>query len=120
MENEKWINRVGNADGGMEGDGNENNEQGYAQTAPFSIQSTHPSGELVETDTSQLRYFWGRDPTYIVFAAQFMQFGYAIALSILLVFNKSIMVGNSPLRWYGWYFVVPIVCYALFVVSLWR
>ena len=70
-----------------------------------------------DKDISQLKYFWGNDPTLIVGIAQFMQFGYALALSILLVFNKIIITSDNPFRWDGWYYVVPVVCYALFVVS---
>ncbi len=124
MENGKWINRTSNTNGGDENDEARSPQNRNGQVVPFvgsrSLRSARSSDQLEEKDDSQLTYFWGGDPTYIVFAAQVMQFGYAIALSILLVFNNSITIQNSPLRWYGWYFLVPVVCYILFVVSLWR
>lgn len=63
----------------------------------------------------QLDYFWGSDPTIIIVVCQFMQFGFALALGILLVFNGNIYDQQSPFHWVGWYFVAPIACYALFV-----
>ena len=65
----------------------------------------------------QLDYFWGGDPTFIVVACQFMQFGYALSLAVLLVFNKNIFDKKTPLDWVGWYFITPFLCYILFVVS---
>jgi predicted Holliday junction resolvase-like endonuclease len=68
-------------------------------------------------DFHQLDYFWGSDPTIIIVVCQFMQFGFALALGILLVFNENVYDQQSPLNWVGWYFVAPIFCYVMFVVS---
>lgn len=65
--------------------------------------------------THQLDYFWGGDPSFIVIACQVMQFGYALSLAILLVFNKNIFVKKTSFDWVGWYFVTPFLCYILFV-----
>jgi hypothetical protein len=135
MENEKWISRLENwnANSNLNANGNASMDAGDASANAnmngIPLRNRTPSSREVLSrmstrtssaarDVSQVDYFWGSNPTGIVFAAQFMQFGYAIALSILLVFNKSFMISNSPLQWYGWYFLVPIVCFCLFVVSL--
>jgi Na+/melibiose symporter-like transporter len=65
----------------------------------------------------QLDYFWGSDPTVIIVVCQFMQFGFALALGILLVFNENVYDKQRPFSWVGWYFVAPFLCYILFVVS---
>ena len=72
------------------------------------------SGDKVHVH--QLEYFWGADPTYIVVLCQFMQFGFALSLSILLVFNQAVLIKETPFGWVGWYFIVPSVCYCLFMV----
>jgi hypothetical protein len=72
------------------------------------------SGDKVHVH--QLEYFWGADPTYIVVLCQFMQFGFALSLSILLVFNQAVLVKETPFGWVGWYYIVPSVCYCLFMV----
>jgi len=66
-------------------------------------------------DFHQLDYFWGSDPTVIIVVCQFMQFGFALALGVLLVFNENVYDEQRPFTWVGWYFVVPICCYTLFV-----
>jgi hypothetical protein len=72
----------------------------------------------IKDDFHQLDYFWASDPTIIIVACQFMQFGFALALGILLVFNENIYDQQSPFNWVGWYFVVPFLCYMMFVVSI--
>ena len=66
---------------------------------------------------NQLELFWGGSPHYITVLIQFMQFGFAIALSILLVFWDDINVPGSPVG--GYAFVVAVLaCYAAFVATM--
>lgn len=63
-------------------------------------------------------YFWGGDPAYIIFAAQIMQFGYALELAIMLVFNKTLKDNVVDLNWWGYYLLVPLSGY-LFFLWIW-
>jgi hypothetical protein len=110
MKNKQWIKRD---DEGVEyGDDD-------VRKLPDIQDNSHQRTEDNDSTNhvSQLDYFWGGDPTIIVVACQFMQFGYALSLAILLVFNKNIFLKKTPLNWVGWYFVTPFLCYILFVVS---
>jgi len=60
----------------------------------------------------QLRLFWMSDPNAVIAAIQFMQFGYAVALSIVIIFWKTIGLGDIRA---GWYFFVIFLSYAVFV-----
>jgi hypothetical protein len=122
MTNEQWINR----DGVEHGEKDVKNHQDTPTRTNENVLSVsymqkdnHQRKEESQFNNHvhQLGYFWGGDPTFIVVACQFMQFGYALSLAILLVFNKSIFVKKIPFQWVGWYFVTPFLCYILFVVS---
>jgi hypothetical protein len=67
-------------------------------------------------ELDQKSLFWGGSPKYITIMIQFMQFGFAVALSVLLVFWGDIHDGNRNSGINGWYFLLCILtCYALFV-----
>ena len=106
MKNEEWITRD-------EGDNQSARSARLAVAHSSSRVGNEDNGDRVH----QRDHFWGGDPTNVVVLCQFMQFGYALALAVLLVFNKTIFVNETPFRWVGVYLVVPSVCYFLFVVS---
>ena len=108
MKNEKWITRDEDENNGQEGEIVRHSQVSLSLFLSIRSWATH-------RNVHQLQYFWFGDPSLIVVAAQFMQFGYALSLSILLVFNQTIVVEEIPFRWWGWYCVVPIVCYVIFV-----
>lgn len=66
--------------------------------------------------SEQLSLFWFQDPNVVITAIQFMQFGYAIALSIVVVFWESM----NDARYFAaiHYVIAVLVCYALFVVAI--
>ena len=67
--------------------------------------------------TSQRDLFWGGNPEFIRSIIQFMQFGFAIALSILLVFWKDINVYYALVP--AWAILLTVVlCYAAFVAIM--
>lgn len=59
------------------------------------------SGQQVAQITNQQALFWGGNPKFIRSIIQFMQFGFAISLSILLVFWKDIDVYYAPVSAWG-------------------
>ena len=61
----------------------------------------------------QLALFWGGDPKLVIAAIQFMQFGYAVALSVIIIFWEEINDGGVGMEMY---LVVIAVCYAVFVL----
>jgi hypothetical protein len=64
----------------------------------------------------QQSLFWGSSPKYITTILQFMQFGFALALSILLVFWDEIDPSpGSPGIQGGYYVLAVFVGYACFV-----
>ena len=66
---------------------------------------------------NQLDLFWGGNPNIITVIIQFAQFGFALALSILLVFWDDINVKNVPVA--SWVYIVTVfVCYAAFVAII--
>ena len=60
----------------------------------------------------QLALFWGGDPKYVIAAIQFMQFGFAMALSVVLIFYEIINDGDFPMVTF---LLAIFFCYALFV-----
>lgn len=64
----------------------------------------------------QISLFWGSSPKYITVMIQFMQFGFALALSTLLVFWSSInpTAGSGGVAG-GYYVLCVLVCYSCFV-----
>jgi len=60
----------------------------------------------------QLALFWGGEPKYVITALKFMQFGYAVALSTLIIFFEEIKDGNVRMEWY---MIMIFCCYALFL-----
>ena len=60
----------------------------------------------------QLELFWFSDPTVMIAAMQFMQFGYALALSIVIIFWSVINEGAIPGYWYV---VVIAISYVFFL-----
>jgi hypothetical protein len=66
---------------------------------------------------SQFDLFWGGNPNYITVAIQFSQFGFALALSILLVFWDDINVKRNPVPIYA-YPVTVFACYGAFVLIM--
>lgn len=62
---------------------------------------------------SQRSLFWGGDPNLVIAAIQFMQFGYAVALAVVLIFWDSIKKGDVTMFWY---LVGIFGCYTVFVM----
>lgn len=60
----------------------------------------------------QISLFWGDSPKLVIEAIQFMQFGYAVALSIVLIFWGKLDDSLVPIVWYLAAFAA---CYTLFV-----
>jgi hypothetical protein len=48
----------------------------------------------------QMSLFWGGDPKLVIAAIQFMQFGFAIALSVLIIFWEAINDGTVGMEFY--------------------
>ena len=67
-------------------------------------------GRLAE---QQLALFWGGDPKLVIAAIQFMQFGYAVALSVIIIYWNEIDTGGVGMEVY---LVVLCLCYAVFVL----
>ena len=77
-------------------------------------QSEHTSGTSASGYHDQMALFWGGDPKLIIILIQFMQFGFAVGLSILLVFWNDI--DKYYAVYPAWSFLVCVLlCYALFV-----
>ena len=66
---------------------------------------------------SQNDLFWGGSPKYITTCIQFMQFGYAVFLAILLVFWKDINVEGAPVEAYD-FLLCAAVTYSCFVAIM--
>lgn len=61
----------------------------------------------------QLALFWGAQPKNIIVLIQFMQFGFAVAISTVVVFWEEISDGDVGMQW----FLLAIgLCYTLFVL----
>jgi len=105
MEHQKWVKK----------DNGPSNQMKRQQSIASFLSSFSSLGNRSENDVRQIDYFPGGDPTYIVVAAQAMQFGYALAFAILLVFNKTIKKFDSPFGGFEAFLLVPLFCYALFL-----
>jgi hypothetical protein len=65
----------------------------------------------------QLELFWFGDPSVGIALVQFMQFGYALALSIVIIFADVIGEGTVGVQWY---LIVIAVSYIVFVLVVAR
>ena len=61
----------------------------------------------------QLALFWFSDPQLVIAIIQFMQFSYALALAILLIFWEDMKLGSVE-PW--WYLVAVLGCYTIFLL----
>jgi hypothetical protein len=82
----------------------------------------HEKFDIVESDINniprfdQKSLFWGHDPNYITLLIQFLQFGFALALSILLVFWDDIKPKEGEVGIPGMYYILCVlIFYACFV-----
>lgn len=76
-------------------------------------------GDSPNEDFDQMSLFWGGDPKVFIVMIQFMQFGFAVGLSILLVFWNDIDVYYAAYP--AWNFLVCVlVCYFSFVFIMAR
>jgi hypothetical protein len=71
----------------------------------FSTERTHLAEE-------QKSLFWAGDPTLVIAAIQFMQFGYAVAVSTIIIFWEELNDGPTPMTIYV---LVVCACYAVFI-----
>jgi len=69
------------------------------------------------SNQDQLDLFWGRDPNLIIGGVQFMQFGFAIAISAVIIFFDSINKGNIPAERY---LIAVAIAYSAFVAVMAR
>jgi hypothetical protein len=60
---------------------------------------------------TQLSFFWFGDPKLVIALIQFMQFGYALALAILLVYWKDVDHPIDP----SYYLGAVLICYYIFI-----
>jgi len=68
--------------------------------------------------SKQLKLFPMGDPNIVVSMIQFMQFGYAIALAVVVVFWDDMNNGGSvPAKYY---FLVTVVCLSIFIMVISR
>ena len=95
MKNEEWIKKNGKAQ-----DEDIKSEHNFEdrRSSIFGGLKTDPSSHDQGDSIGQKRYFWGGEPEYIVYLCQFMQFGYALAFGILLVFNNTVLSKETPLH----------------------
>ena len=63
----------------------------------------------------QLRLFWFGEPQFVISIIQFMQFGYALCLAIVLMFWEDLNGDDNHMFGAYWYLVATLVCYAIFV-----
>uniref|UniRef100_A0A6U6CJG3 Uncharacterized protein n=1 Tax=Odontella aurita TaxID=265563 RepID=A0A6U6CJG3_9STRA len=89
-----------------------NLKDGAAQVDEFAVSNV---GDVPISEFHQLDLFWGGDPHLIIGAFQFMQLGYAIAASVLLIFWTSIKWGDV---FKEIFIIVILVCYFLFVITM--
>eukprot|EP00985_Skeletonema_marinoi_P022757 scaffold14708_cov128-Skeletonema_marinoi.AAC.1 len=59
----------------------------------------------------QLNLFWGGAPHYIIVATQYCQFGYAIGLAVIAVYNKELAKGD----WVATMLFVWLASYGVFL-----
>lgn len=67
----------------------------------------------IQLARQQRSLFWGGDPTLVIAAIQFMQFGYAVALAVCLIFWETINNGDVVMVAY---ILSIFACYAIFVL----
>ena len=72
----------------------------------------HDEEQKQQLAQKQLDLFWFGEPKIVIAAIQFMQFGYAIALSVVLIFQHQISEGVIDVYWY---IVVIAIAYSVFV-----
>ena len=65
-----------------------------------------------ELAKEQMQLFWFGSPKLVISALQFMQFGYAVALAVVLMFWETIDDADISM---GWYFMAILLCYGIFV-----
>jgi len=109
VKDESWIDKISNANAA-----NDNNDPRQMKMAR-SISLGNLSTVTVQPRMNQTEYFWDSNPNFIVTIAQLMQFGYAIAFSMLLVFSLQIQ-DRAFLQWQGYYLITPIICYIAFLI----
>jgi len=99
----------------IEGGGVKKNDPGSITNFRQSIYIQPTLREI--SHENQLQYFWFDNPRYIIAAAQFMQFGFAIIFSILLVFGEFISKEDNEyslnIHWVV-YISVPLFFYLCF------
>ena len=83
------------------------------------VLSLNVSGRSVRTKRrkramNQLDLFWASDPHLVIGAFQFMQLGYAIAASILLIFWDYVDTYYATVSG-KWFIVALVLCYLLFL-----
>lgn len=76
------------------------------------LKASDQHGELAE---QQRALFWGGDPKLVMAAIQSMQFGYAVAISTLIIFFEEINDGNVPVVSF---FLAIAGCYSVFLVVI--
>ena len=69
--------------------------------------------ERAHAAEQQRNLFWFREPRFVISLIQFMQFGYAIQLAIVIMFWEDL--GGIPSLYYLW---AVLFCYAIFVSVL--
>ena len=95
------------------------------QTGPVEQHANDESSDQPENDGGpvfdQQSLFWGSSPRYIIIMIQFMQFGFALALSILLVFWDDIHPQSGSPGINAVYFLMAVVVgYICFVAIIAR
>lgn len=73
------------------------------------------SEECGKLAAQQRALFWGGDPKLVMVAVQSMQFGYAVALSTLIIYFEEI---NDASLHMGYYFLAIAICYGIFLVVI--
>jgi uncharacterized membrane protein YgcG len=82
------------------------------QEEKFShVDSYSSKKEALEAE--QLSLFWASSPKLVITAIQVIQFGYALALSVIIIFWTEINDANVHM---AWYLLAIAVCYGLFVL----
>ncbi|GAX10661.1 hypothetical protein FisN_14Lh170 [Fistulifera solaris] len=62
----------------------------------------------------QLELFWGSDPKYVIALLQFMQFGYAVMVSVTIIFWDEVSTSDYSVMLY---LALIGFCYAIFVMA---
>ena len=68
--------------------------------------------ERRQLSVQQMQLFWLGNPKVVIALIQFMQFGYAVALSVVLIFWDLIQSGDIAMRWYV---IAIIITYSIFL-----